>query len=123
MKSVADIIRTYGQREPNRIAVEFEGQSIPYGAIEERANQVANALRGAGLKPQQTVAFLDKNTPEYFEIAFGAAKARAISLGINWRLSPPRWRSSSRMRKFASCSSGRSILTPSRRSAPNCRKT
>lgn len=88
MISVADIVRPHASRDPDRIAVEFEGRAISFGAIHKRSNQVAHALRRAGIKPQQTVAFLDKNTPEYFEIAFGAAKAQAISLGVNWRLSP-----------------------------------
>lgn len=88
MTSVADIIRTHGARTPDRVAIEFEGQSIPFGYIHKRSNQVAHALIESGVKPQRTIAFLDKNTPEYFEIAFGAAKAGAISLGINWRLAP-----------------------------------
>lgn len=88
MKCIADIIRTHGSRDAGRIAIEFEGQSVPFSAIDERSSQVANALLESGVEPQQTVAFLDKNTLEYFDIVFGAAKAGAISLGINWRLSP-----------------------------------
>lgn len=88
MKSVADLIRAHGARDDGRIAIEFEGQSVPFSAIHERSSRVANALIEAGLEAQRTAAFLDKNTLEYFDIVFGAAKAGAISLGINWRLSP-----------------------------------
>ncbi len=88
MTSIADIIRTHGARDTGRVAIEFEGQSVSFSAIHKRSSQVANALLESGVEPQRTVAFLDKNTLEYFDIVFGAAKAGAISLGVNWRLSP-----------------------------------
>ncbi|MCU1388270.1 MAG: Long-chain-fatty-acid--CoA ligase FadD13 [Ilumatobacteraceae bacterium] len=84
--SVGDIIRTRGTDRADRIAVEYEGRSITYGEIDRRSNKVANALRAAGVEAQDRVGFIDKNGPEYFEVAFGIAKLNAINVGVNWRL-------------------------------------
>ena len=37
---------------------------------------------------QDRVAFLDKNSPEFFEVLFGAAKLNAVTVAVNWRLAP-----------------------------------
>ena len=50
---------------------------------------VAQALRVAGVVAQGRVARIDKNSPEYFEVLFGAAKLNAVLVDVNWRLSPP----------------------------------
>ncbi len=86
--SIADIVRVHANRDAAKAAIEFEGRSILYGELHSRSNRVANGLLSAGVEPQQTVAFLDKNTPEYFEIVFGASKINAINVGVNWRLAP-----------------------------------
>src|SRR5258706_11428818 len=88
LDSIADIIRTDGTDRSDRIALEYEGRSISFGELDRRSSQVANALRSAGIGPQDCVAFVDKNGPEYFEVAFGIAKLNAINVGVNWRLTP-----------------------------------
>ncbi|GIT77285.1 MAG: hypothetical protein Ct9H300mP31_18160 [Acidimicrobiaceae bacterium] len=35
------------------------------------------------------MAFIDKNSIEYFELAFGAAYLNAVTVAVNWRLAPP----------------------------------
>ena len=49
---------------------------------------MARALLAAGVGPQDHVAFIDMNGPEYFEVLFGCAKINAINVGVNWRLAP-----------------------------------
>jgi long-chain acyl-CoA synthetase len=88
ISSVAEIIRTQAKEHPGRTAIEYEGRSITFGALDSRSNQVANALRSLGIGEQERVAFVDKNCPEYFEVAFGVAKINGINLGVNWRLTP-----------------------------------
>jgi len=87
-RAIADIIRTHGTDRAERTALEYEGRSITFGELDRRSSQVANALRAAGVGSQDTVAFVDKNGPEYFEVAFGIAKLNAINVGVNWRLTP-----------------------------------
>jgi long-chain acyl-CoA synthetase len=90
--SIADIIRTEGTDRDERTALEYEGRSITFGELDRRSSRVANALRSVGVGSQDCVAFVDKNGPEYFEVAFGIAKLNAINVGVNWRLTPSEMR-------------------------------
>jgi long-chain acyl-CoA synthetase len=56
--------------------------------MDARTSRVAQAIRAAGLAPQDRVAFVDKNGPEYFEVLFGGAKANVVNVAVNWRLTP-----------------------------------
>ena len=48
-----------------------------------------NGLLAAGVKPGARIAVLDKNHPSFFELLFGATKARAVLVPVNFRLAPP----------------------------------
>ena len=49
---------------------------------------MAQALLAEGVAPQERVAVLDKNAPEYFAFLFGASMVNAVTLAVNWRLAP-----------------------------------
>jgi long-chain acyl-CoA synthetase len=87
--SVADIIRRRVAETPDKAAIRFAGGALTWGQLDQRANAVAQALIAAGVAPQDRVAFIDKNGLEYFELSFGAAKANAVVVAVNWRLAPP----------------------------------
>jgi len=50
---------------------------------------VARGLIAEGVGPQARVAHLDKSSDIFFELLFGAAKANAVMVSVNWRLAPP----------------------------------
>ncbi|NIN60485.1 MAG: AMP-binding protein, partial [Xanthomonadales bacterium] len=54
--------------------------------LDADANRVANALLAEGVGPEDRIAYLDKNAPEYFLYLFGGAKLNAVSVAVNWRL-------------------------------------
>ena len=87
--TVADIVRRHAMARPEAIAIHFEGRKITYRDLDRRANQVANALIAAGIRPQARIAVLAKNGPAFFELWFGAAKANAVLVPVNFRLAPP----------------------------------
>jgi acyl-CoA synthetase (AMP-forming)/AMP-acid ligase II len=87
--TLAEIVRRQAKAQPERIALTFADRETSYGALDRRASQVANGLIAAGLRPQSRVAILDKNHDSFFEIWFGAAKANAVLVPVNWRLAPP----------------------------------
>jgi long-chain acyl-CoA synthetase len=53
-----------------------------------RSNQVAQGLLAEGVAAGDRVAFLDKNSVAFFEVAFGSAKINAVPVPVNWRLAP-----------------------------------
>jgi len=89
MATVADIVRHHGRTRPDRVALYFEGRRVTYGELDRRASRVAHGLIGAGIKPQTRVAILAKNDLSFFELWFGAAKAGAVLVPVNFRLAPP----------------------------------
>src|SRR5260221_8866952 len=89
MPTVADIVRHHGRTRPDRVALYFEGQSVSYSELDRRASRVAQGLIAAGIKPQARVAILAKNDLAFFELWFGATKAGAVLVPVNFRLAPP----------------------------------
>ena len=86
--SLAAIVRTWGADRPDAPAIEFDGRTITYGELDERSSRLANALAAAGVGPQDHVAFIDKNGPEFFDVSFAVGKLNAITVAVNWRLAP-----------------------------------
>ncbi|MGV3769671.1 MAG: AMP-binding protein, partial [Sphingobium phenoxybenzoativorans] len=86
---LAEMIRSHADERPDATALIFEGRESSYAQLDVHASRVANALIGAGVRPGDRVAFLGKNSDLYFEYWFGAAKAGAVLVPVNWRLAPP----------------------------------
>ncbi len=87
--SVADIPRLHAKERPDAVALDFNGRLTSYAELDARSNRVAQGLIGLGQHPGARVGFLGKNSDRYFEILFGAFKAKAAIVGVNWRLAPP----------------------------------
>ena len=88
MPTIAEAARYHGRGRPNQIALTFEGRDTTYADLDRQSNQVANGLIAAGVGVGECAAYLGKNSDRYFEIFFGAGKARAIMAPVGWRLSP-----------------------------------
>ena len=85
---LADITREHAKDRPDRRAMRYDedGREWTYAQLDADANRVANALLAEGVGPQDRIAYLDKNAPEYFLYLFGGAKLNAVSVAVNWRL-------------------------------------
>ncbi len=88
-RSLGDIARIHGRERGEAVAFTFEGRTTTYAQFDRHTNQAANGLIALGIRPGDRIAYLGKNSDAYFEILFGAAKARAVMAPINWRLAPP----------------------------------
>ena len=91
MKTLAEISRFHRRNTPEKRALVFEpdGRSWTFEELDDEACQCANAISQLGIGPQDRVAYLDKNQPEYFTYLFGTAKLNAVSVAVNWRLAAP----------------------------------
>ncbi len=89
MPHLADIPRHQATIYGNKPAMWFEGTETSYADLDSRSNQIANGLIEAGIKPDSRVAYLGKNMDVFYEIMFGAAKARTTMAPMNNRLAAP----------------------------------
>jgi long-chain acyl-CoA synthetase len=87
--SISDLARVHGVERRDHVALRVGDRGITYGELDERTSRVANALLAEGIDPQDRVAFLDKNGPEYFDVLIGGAKVNAVDVAVNWRLAAP----------------------------------
>jgi 3-oxocholest-4-en-26-oate---CoA ligase len=77
-ESVADAI-------PDQLAVVQGDRRLTWRTYEDRASRFAAALGEQGLRVGDKVALLMFNCPQYLEAHFGALKARAVPVNVNYR--------------------------------------
>jgi len=89
VETLGDIARLQAARQPDHTAFVFEGNTTSFGDLDRHAVQVANGLVALGLEPGSRVCYLGKNSPAYFEVLLGCARAGVVMTPINWRLAGP----------------------------------
>ena len=88
---IHDSLDYHGRERPDGEFLCFQGATLTYGEALRRANQVAQALRAAGVQPGERVAVLAKNCPELVLFYYGAFKVGAVPVPLNFRLAPAEW--------------------------------
>jgi long-chain acyl-CoA synthetase len=71
------------ERTPDKTAVIFKDQRTSYRELNDRANQVANALIGLGVEPGDRVALYMHNLPLFIEAYYGILKAGGSVVPMN----------------------------------------
>lgn len=74
---------------PNSPAIIFEGRTITYGTLAERAFRLANALIRRGVGRGDRVAILTRNCPEYLEVYAAGELGGWATVTVNYRLAAP----------------------------------
>ncbi len=86
--SLLDLLRDHAARAPDAPCLAFDDETLTFGELDARSSRVANALIDAGVGPGDRVAIVAKTSLVPYELVFGCAKARAVMMPLNWRLSP-----------------------------------
>src|ERR1700744_4580083 len=86
--SLADIPRHYGRLTPQNIALIESRGGQSWRELDEVSSRIGSGLVAFGVQPRQHIGFLGKNSARYFELLFGANKAGAALVPLNWRLAP-----------------------------------
>ena len=81
-------LRYAEQQYPNKTAIVCGDRRFTYAQFGERASRLAGALREAGVKAGDRVAFLSLNCHRLLEAYYGVLEAGAVLLPLNFRLSP-----------------------------------
>src|SRR4030042_1929066 len=73
---------------PNKQAIVCGGKRWTYGEFFDRINRLSHFLRSLGMRKDDKVAILHPNCHTFLEAYYGTAQMGAISVPINYRLSP-----------------------------------
>ncbi len=65
------------------------GETVTFGELDRRSNQVAHLFRSQGLQAGDTIALFAENSPRYFEIAWAAQRSGLYYVCISSRLTAP----------------------------------
>ncbi len=76
----------WAERNPDAPAIIFDGRVITYGQLNARSNQLARALMDAGLQPDDAVALMAPNRPEWCEVYFATLRCGLRITPINYKL-------------------------------------
>lgn len=82
---VTQLVR-HAHQTPDQTALRFEGRTVTWKDLADRASRVAAALVRRGVRPGDRVATLMLNHVEHVETLLGAAWAGAIAVPVNFRL-------------------------------------
>jgi acyl-CoA synthetase (AMP-forming)/AMP-acid ligase II len=63
--SVADVARAQALRRGDAPALLFEGRVMTFAELDAMASRVANALIASGVRTQDRIAYLSKNTDHF----------------------------------------------------------
>jgi len=86
--NVGLFLRKRAFQTPDRVAYidAHSGRRLTFRQLSERSDRVANYLLAQGVRPQDRVAVLMRNCPEFLQIYYAIAAIGAIMVPLNWRL-------------------------------------
>ena len=84
--SLSRIITFWAARQPDRAAIDHEGQQISWAELDARTNRLARAYERLGVKPDDFVTIALPNGIEFFEACIATWKAGATPQPISSRL-------------------------------------
>ncbi|HEY6352485.1 MAG TPA: benzoate-CoA ligase family protein [Candidatus Angelobacter sp.] len=80
--------RHVGEGRAEKVAIECGAERITYRQLLERVNQTGNALKKLGVRPEERIALLLLDTPDFACCFFGAIKTGAVAIPLNTMLKP-----------------------------------
>jgi len=82
--------KEFARTHPDRPAVIMGGTGsvTTYRELDERSNQLAHALRAAGLRTGDHLALVMDNRPEIYEVMWAGFRSGLHVTPINWHLAP-----------------------------------
>jgi amino acid adenylation domain-containing protein len=82
-QSVAELVANQAAATPNAVALMARGESITYGELDKRANQLANYLIALGVGPETIVGLCLDRSPESVMCALAVLKAGGAYLPLD----------------------------------------
>jgi len=83
--TLAGLVERHARLRPDDPAIRFGDLQWSWSGWTAWIRRAAGALRAAGVRRGDRVAFLDKNHPACLELLFAAASIGAVTTVVNWR--------------------------------------
>lgn len=87
--TVIDALTFWARTAPDRVAIDFNGDLVTYGALARWADGVGQHLLRRGVRPADRVSLVGANSPDWCAAALGALKIGAIVAPLNHRMVAP----------------------------------
>lgn len=85
-ETLTGLVERHARLRPDAPAIRYGDLQWSWADWASRIRRAAGALRAAGVRRGDRVAFLDKNHPACLEILFAAASIGAVTTVVNWRV-------------------------------------
>jgi acyl-CoA synthetase (AMP-forming)/AMP-acid ligase II len=85
--TLSDLVRLHARQRAEATAFLCEERRSTFAQFHGATSRVANGLIAAGITQQVRFAYLCRNSDLVYEVFYGGVKARAVAVGVNWRLS------------------------------------
>ncbi|HEV3231565.1 MAG TPA: AMP-binding protein, partial [Candidatus Dormibacteraeota bacterium] len=73
--NLAVILEETTKKSPDKLALILDQFKLTYAQLNGAANQVANGIRAAGIKPGERIGIMLPNVPQFPIVYFGILKA------------------------------------------------
>ncbi|WDO05620.1 long-chain-fatty-acid--CoA ligase [Streptomyces murinus] len=80
--------RAHAGTRPDHPAIICEGHVTTYDKLHRDSNRAAHALHTSGVRHGDRVAYLGRESANYYLVMIACAKAGAVLVPVNWRLTP-----------------------------------
>jgi acyl-CoA synthetase (AMP-forming)/AMP-acid ligase II len=86
MVNLSSFIRFHARHAPDKVALVYDDQRVSFAELLARIEKTAGLLAAHGIRPDDAVAVLMKNSAAFIEIAFAVSHLGAVFLPLNFRL-------------------------------------
>jgi acyl-CoA synthetase (AMP-forming)/AMP-acid ligase II len=87
--TLGDIVTDNARRFPDVPAYRLGHRTVTHAALRDRAVRLVSAMAAAGVRRQDRIAVLSRNSVEFGELMAAAQLSGIIMATVNFRLSPP----------------------------------
>jgi long-chain acyl-CoA synthetase len=82
-RTLVDYLTDLAAEHPSKAALLFKGRTMSYAQLEAESDACAAAFAAIGIRPDDRVALLLPNCPQFFVAQFGTWKAGAVVVALN----------------------------------------
>lgn len=87
-KTIVEVVRDNAKAHPEKLALVCDGQTVSWGAFDQRINKIANLLLSLGVGKGDNIAIISPNSIPYAELFMGILRAGACVTPLSTMASP-----------------------------------